>query len=124
MTEHTKEFLSHYPETYGHRHKHAPDLSRCCARVWDGWYESQCSRKNGHGPDGAYCKQHNPVEKEKRTLRRKAEEEIKNWDNHERRALAAAIGNAVLEGRELQPLVELYRKREADIKVLSLGIEK
>jgi hypothetical protein len=24
----------------------------------DGWHYYQCSRKNGHGPEGIYCKQH------------------------------------------------------------------
>jgi hypothetical protein len=24
----------------------------------DGWWRQRCSRKNGHGPGGKYCKQH------------------------------------------------------------------
>jgi len=32
----------------------------CAYEVWDRdrWGSHQCSRKNGHGPDGLYCKQH------------------------------------------------------------------
>ena len=35
---------------------------QCVAQVTspDGWRRSQCSRKGGHGPGGAYCKQHDP----------------------------------------------------------------
>ena len=35
---------------------------KCAAEVWGVWghwyYSRQCSRKNGHGPDNLYCKQH------------------------------------------------------------------
>ena len=124
MTEHTKEFLSHYPESYGNRIKHTPDYSRCCEKIVRGWFDSQCSRKNGHGPDGAYCKQHDPVEKKKRRQRKEVEEKIRHWDKFEHRYFVEAIGNAVLNGRDPQPFVEAYRKREAEIEVLSLGIEK
>ena len=37
---------------------HAPNYERCAADVHTGWHFNQCSRKRGHGPDGAYCKQH------------------------------------------------------------------
>jgi hypothetical protein len=43
---------------------HAPDYSRCCVEIWSSerWSRaSQCSKKRGHGPDGAYCKQHDPA---------------------------------------------------------------
>lgn len=43
----------------------APDFTRCCEEVTTyigGWPRyHQCARKRGHGPDGAYCKQHDPV---------------------------------------------------------------
>jgi hypothetical protein len=35
-----------------------PDFSRCAQSVMQGYIFVQCSRKCGHGPDGAYCKQH------------------------------------------------------------------
>ena len=37
---------------------------RCIATVLYGspaWRTRRCSRKNGHGPDGQYCRQHDPV---------------------------------------------------------------
>ena len=30
-----------------------------------GFHQLRCSRKGGHGPDGEYCKQHDPVRKQK-----------------------------------------------------------
>lgn len=57
---------SHYPEYYGlHYQKSPPDFSRCCESVrqagsnWPRY--NQCVRKRGHGPDEAYCKQHDPA---------------------------------------------------------------
>lgn len=54
MTEH---YLENYGLSYSHRR---PDFTRCCAVVMRGFIPSQCSRKRGHGPYGAYCKQHDP----------------------------------------------------------------
>ena len=36
------------------------DLKKCAYEVWPspGYLSDQCSRKNGHGPAGLYCKQH------------------------------------------------------------------
>ena len=39
----------------------APDPAKCAAGVsvrLRGWTEWQCSRKRGHGPEGAFCRQH------------------------------------------------------------------
>ena len=35
--------------------KYKPEY--CAYEVWQ-YYSRQCSRKNGHGSDGLYCKQH------------------------------------------------------------------
>ena len=48
-----------YPgDTKGHKYKN----DFCAYAIWrsSGWPPAlyQCSRKNGHGPDGLYCKQH------------------------------------------------------------------
>lgn len=40
-----------------------PDFKRCCEEVWsrERWSRHyQCHKPRGHGPDGAYCKQHDP----------------------------------------------------------------
>jgi hypothetical protein len=45
----------------GNNQGHKPDLDRCAAEVPHnpgGWYTVQCGRKRGHGPEGAFCKQH------------------------------------------------------------------
>lgn len=57
-----------YKEKYGiwagHPHGYAPNFTFCCEEVgrelgrWTTY--GQCSRKRGHGPDGAYCKTHDP----------------------------------------------------------------
>lgn len=61
-----------YPKAYGawagNERGAPPDYARCCQNVWSGYHGSQCERKRGHGPDKAYCKQHDPdaVEERKR----------------------------------------------------------
>lgn len=57
-----------YKSTYGawagRPDGHKPDYSRCCEEVgrdmgrWTSF--GQCTRARGHGPDKAYCKQHDP----------------------------------------------------------------
>lgn len=75
-----------YPNSYGRwagDPKGAkPDFTRCCVGVWtrDGWpREYQCSKKRGFGPDGAYCKQHDPEAVEKRRKAIDARESAK-WN--------------------------------------------
>ena len=34
------------------------DPKYCAYQVWGDWYPYQCSRKNGHGINNLYCKQH------------------------------------------------------------------
>ena len=56
-------YKNKYGAWAGNPEGHAPDLARCCEEVWSNerWPRAtQCSRKRGHGPDGAYCKQHDP----------------------------------------------------------------
>lgn len=66
--------MSNYQKSYGLRHDaRPPNLTRCCASVWkDAWHHGQCGRPRGHGPDGEYCKQHDPAAVE---ARRKDREE-------------------------------------------------
>jgi hypothetical protein len=64
----TDAFKALFPDGYGmwagNPKGMRPDYSRCCKEVidtstrWTRWH--QCGRKNGHGPEGAYCKQHSP----------------------------------------------------------------
>ena len=62
--ERTPEFKAQYPRSYGAQWRaNAPDYTKCAKSVWakSGWGSVQCTRKNGHGPHGAWCKQHDPV---------------------------------------------------------------
>lgn len=51
-----------YPKSYGRwagkPNGTKPDYARCAEHVFGSYYSHQCSRKRGHGPDQAYCKQH------------------------------------------------------------------
>lgn len=58
----------HYKKKYGawagNPEGRAPDYALCCEEVWtrERWARHhQCSKKRGYGPDGAYCKQHDPA---------------------------------------------------------------
>jgi len=56
------------------------DPARCVEQVHEpgrGFHVHQCNRKRGHGPDGLFCKQHDPAavkaRQEKRQAKRDAE---------------------------------------------------
>lgn len=57
---------------------------RCCEEVYrdDRWARGhQCNRKNGHGPEGLYCKQHDPaVVKARRSEQSRKDYEKQNED--------------------------------------------
>jgi len=38
---------------------------RCAYEVWSAFISYQCTRNNGHGPEGLYCKQHAKMLKER-----------------------------------------------------------
>lgn len=54
----------HYQRRYGawagNPNGLPPDFSRCCETVQSDHVSRQCGKRNGHGPDGAYCKTHDP----------------------------------------------------------------
>lgn len=65
MSDVTEALKSHYRSSYGRSwHPAAPDFTRCCENVRTPVGATtdfhQCLRKRGFGPDGAYCKQHDP----------------------------------------------------------------
>lgn len=62
-----------YPKAYsdwaGNPKGNPPDYSLCCESVWPNDrfpIPHQCRKKRGFGPDGAYCKQHDPAAKKSR----------------------------------------------------------
>lgn len=64
MIEQSSLYKNKYGAWAGMPQGHKPDMALCCAEVADNsmrWpHYHQCSKKRGHGPDGAYCKQHDP----------------------------------------------------------------
>lgn len=76
-----------YPESYGawagNPKGKKPDFTRCCAEVssplGNGWTNShQCNRKRGHGPNGDYCKQHDPAAQAQRDAKAHARQEAEH----------------------------------------------
>lgn len=76
------------------------DLNRCCEEVTfyiGSWpHNKQCSRKRGHGPEGAYCKQHNP---ETQKIRRDAS--YAKWLEGHKREMVKMYGPTFLKALEL-----------------------
>lgn len=79
MTDLTADFIACFrARGYGLNAPLKADYSKCCVQVsdrdtrWPRYY--QCGRKNGHGPHGAYCKQHDPV-----ALKAKADARSAKW---------------------------------------------
>lgn len=70
---------SHHSKTYG-RYEHFADPSRCAERVYEkgGWgHNHQCRRARGHGPEKAFCRQHDPDAVKAREAKRQANEAAK-----------------------------------------------
>lgn len=63
---------SFHKRGYGRLSRAAPDPNRCAKEIsaGDGWEYHQCSRKRGHGPEQAYCKQHSPDAVKERQAKR------------------------------------------------------
>jgi hypothetical protein len=82
----TPEFKAHFQDNYGPSYSvRRPDYTKCAEHVPDGLGRvtfHQCTRKNGHGPDGAYCKTHDPVARKVKSdasyAAFRAEQEAKN----------------------------------------------
>lgn len=72
------------------------DCTRCIMSVSDGqrWPRyHQCDRKRGFGPDGLYCKQHDPAvaEARRKEADRRAEEK---WNNRPEARMRRALESA------------------------------
>lgn len=70
------------------------DRARCIEEVWGCFSSSQCCRKRGHGKDGLYCKQHDPVNVAKR--RKEAE---KRYEANNKLRMAPYENINILEKR-------------------------
>lgn len=102
MTERTPQFIAMYPASYGRWSQRPPDFTRCCGSVYDGLTSSkQCTRKNGNGPFGAYCKQHDPEAKKAKSEARYKEIRAKWAEDAERQAISNERAKLKDEGFEL-----------------------
>jgi hypothetical protein len=81
MGELSRHYKTEYGAWAGHPEGNKPDLERCCetlhGRFNPGGY--QCTRKRGHGPDGAYCKQHDPEAAKTRREKADAAYKVKHY---------------------------------------------
>lgn len=74
------------------------DPTRCIEAVRsDPWISCQCSRKRGFGPDGLYCKQHDPDA----AARRKAETEAREQRQWASRMIEANARRMALALRQI-----------------------
>lgn len=106
----SSELKSQYEKTYGSSYSpQEPDYSRCAESVHDryasGFY--QCRRKNGHGPHGAWCKQHDPEAVKKR----RAEQQAK-WN--EEWAESRAKHKQAKDDARLRPIYEAALRKIAN----------
>jgi hypothetical protein len=62
MLDYPKTIAEAHHYQYGQRssnpHGNNYNNERCAYEIWQGMLSCQCSRKNGYGPCGLYCKQH------------------------------------------------------------------
>lgn len=123
MTQRSKLYKKSYGAWAGFPSGHAPDYSRCCEEVcsnerWPKFY--QCAKKRGHGPDGAYCKQHDPAAAKARkaaaNTRARAKWNESRYETHGRTFFDALL--KIAEGHNdarglAQEVIENFRKGEA-----------
>ena len=92
--------------TYGYSfNSHRYDESKCVESVYPserGYMPHQCRRKPGHGPEGLYCKQHDPIaaaaKYAKETAERKARADAADAEETVVRALRRRLHVGTLVG--------------------------
>ena len=115
-----------YKEAYaawtGNPEGNRPDYARCCQAVWsrDRWSKGdQCVRKRGYGPDGAYCKQHDPAAVKARNEAKKTHYNAKwnatRYEMHGRTFFNALV--KIAEGHNdarglAQEVIDIFKKGE------------
>lgn len=89
------DFKAQYRGWYGHHFdKREPDYNRCAEHVYDRYGTHQCERKNGHGPHGAWCRQHDPVAIQAKREAAAAKRDAENRAWMEKRAKEQAVARA------------------------------
>lgn len=100
MTEYTDEFKAEFRGWYGVSWaRQLPDYTRCAnetdGNIMRGEHPHQCSRKNGYGPHGAYCRQHDPVAAKAKRDARTAKWDAKWAAEKRKREFISACQDAV-----------------------------
>lgn len=106
----------------------AVDPSRCAEEVHPnerGALWSQCSRKRGHGPEGAFCKQHSPEAKAARNAKADRAYKLEGWRRHGRESAMSGIATAAIaffEQRgsldDIERAVNEYQRKAAEIEAM------
>jgi len=98
-SEMSKRELEVYGAWAGNPKGRIEDETCCIKDIWGGYSAGsyQCSRKRGHGPDGLYCKQHDPEriakeDKVKNEIRRKQYKQAEEKHHRTRIALELIEG--------------------------------
>lgn len=94
------DFKAQYRKSYGYSYNsQQPDYTRCADFVIDRYGNRQCSRPNGHGPHGAWCKQHDPdrIKAKREADEARRAEEHAAWRAEQKIARAIAAATAALE---------------------------
>jgi hypothetical protein len=84
MGEQSKHYRNRYGTWAGDPEGRRPDFTRCCVSVTPnerggGARTHQCFRARGHGPDEAYCKQHDPATVKARAAKADEEYRVKHY---------------------------------------------
>ena len=103
-SEPTEAFKAQFKKSYGLNIKREPDFNKCAenVRAEGSWPQyNQCTHKNGHGPEGAWCKMHDPVARKAKQAARDAKWRS-DWDrekalNNANAALVPAL-RAIADG--------------------------
>jgi hypothetical protein len=122
MTEQSSHYSTKYGAWAGYPSGHAPDLTRCCEKVFGSLGSpggKQCSKPRGHGPDGAYCKQHDPAAVKARQVASSAKYDAQmnearyGWNGRKFYAALVKIAEGHNDARGLaQEVVDEFKKGE------------
>ena len=89
----TDAFKAQYPQFYGRVYSpRPPNYTKCAGRIAGVFGSEQCSRKPGHGPEGAWCKTHEPIAEKARYVAK-----VAKWDAEHTMRRALSDATAALE---------------------------
>lgn len=118
------ELSSFHKERYG-RYNTKADPEKCAEDVRHDWHTAQCNRLRGHGPEGAFCKQHDPAAKKARAEASNRKYKLDSWSRYGHSAAKATVGQALLDHLDQKctfddvvKVAEEYRARAKEMEEL------